>query len=70
MSKFNISKFEAVFYFMLYNNFGLDVQEFNRKICYNGHILRVKMHLGRIVSITDLSGSHPVLLYSLKSVAA
>ena len=63
MKAFSISKFEAAFYYMLYENYGLDIQEFDRKICYKGHVLRVKMHLGRIYSIIDTSGVNPVVLY-------
>ena len=70
MSKFNISNFENAFYTMLYANHALDTPEFNRKICYHGHVLRVTMHNFKIVSIVDLSGVHPVLLYSLKAKAA
>lgn len=61
--EFSISQFENAFYFMLYNESGLDVQEFNRKICYNGRVMRVKMHLGRIFSVVDTSGPSPVVLY-------
>jgi hypothetical protein len=68
--KFDIGVFESTFYWMLYENFSLDVQDFNRKICYNGRVMRVCMEKGRIVSIVDLSGMHPVLLYSLEAVSA
>jgi len=70
MSKFNISQFENAFYSMLYKDFSLDVTEFNRKICYRGRVMRVRMENARIVSIVDLSGLHPVLLYSLEKVSA
>ena len=70
MKNFNIGQFENAFYYMLNENAALDVQEFNRKVCYHGHVLRVKMEHFRIVSIVDLSGDHPVLLYSLEAVSA
>jgi hypothetical protein len=70
MQKFDISKFESKFYWMLYENFSFDVRDFNRKICYHGRVMRVCMEKGRIVSIVDLSGMHPVLLYSLEAVSA
>lgn len=70
MGKFNISQFENAFYSMLYKDFSLDVTEFNRKICYHGRVMRVKMENARIVSIVDLSGMNPVLLYSIEAVSA
>ena len=70
MDKFNISNFENAFYSMLYKDFSLDVAEFNRKICYHGRVMRVRMKNSRIVSIVDLSGMHPVLLYSQEAVSA
>jgi hypothetical protein len=70
MGKFNIGQFENAFYGMLYKDFSLDVTSFNRKICYHGRILRVRMENARIVSIVDLSGLHPVLLYSQEAVSA
>ena len=70
MKRFNIGEFENAFYGMLYNDFSLDVTEFNRKICYHGRVMRVRMENSRIISIVDLSGIHPVLLYSQESVSA
>lgn len=70
MSKFNIGEFENAFYSMLYNDFSLDVTEFNRKICCHGRVMRVRMENSRIVSIVDLSGVRPVLLYSREAVSA
>lgn len=70
MSKFDIGEFETAFYGMLYKDFTLDVTEFNRKICYHGRVMRVRMENARIVSIVDLSGIHPVLLYSIEAVSA
>ena len=70
MGKFSISEFENAFYSMLYKDFSLDVTSFNRKICYHGRVMRVRMENSRIVSIVDLSGLHPVLLYSLEAVSA
>ena len=70
MKNFNISNFENAFYGMLYKDFSLDVTSFNRKICYHGRVMRVRMEDARIISIVDLSGLHPVLLYSLEAVSA
>ena len=70
MKDFNIGQFENAFYGMLYKDFSLDVTSFNRKICYHGRVMRVRMENSRIVSIVDLSGMHPVLLYSLEAVSA
>lgn len=70
MKKFNVSNFENAFYSMLYKDFSLDVTSFNRKICYHGRVMRVRMENARIVSIVDLSGLYPVLLYSQEVVSA
>ena len=70
MKNFNISIFENAFYSLLYKDFSLDTTEFNRKVCYHGRVMRVRMENARIVSIVDLSGMHPVLLYSKEAVSA
>lgn len=70
MKNFNISQFENAFYKMLFDNSALDSTDFNRKICYHGRVMRVRMENARIVSVVDLSGMHPVLLYSLEKVSA
>ena len=70
MKNFNIGQFETAFYSMLYKDFSLDVTEFNQKVCYHGHVMRVRMEGARIISIVDLSGMHPVLLYSQEAVSA
>lgn len=64
---FSISKFEAAFYYFLYNSHAIDCTEFHRKMLYNGLTLLVNMTNSRIVSIIDLSHDGKVL-YTLGGV--
>jgi len=61
--KFDISKFEVVFYNMLYTEHCLDASTFDRKVCYQGRVLQVKMENSRIILVIDLSGQENITLY-------
>lgn len=61
---FSISNFEAAFYYFLYKNSWMDVENFTRKMLYNGLTLLVKMSNSRIVSIIDLSHNGKILYTS------
>lgn len=61
MGSFNISNFEAAFYYFLYKNFTVDLTEFHRKMFYNGLTLLVNMSDSRIVSVIDLSHDGKIL---------
>ena len=64
---FDISNFEAAFYYFLYTNHAIDSTEFHRKMFYNGLTLLVNMTNSRIMSIIDLSHDGKVL-YTLGGV--
>lgn len=63
---FSISNFEAAFYYFLYKNSWLDVQNFTRKMLYNGIIVRVTLENSRISEVLDLSHDRKVLYTSKK----
>lgn len=54
MQKFSIDAFEVDFYGALYRQDCLDVQNLDRRICYNGRALRVVMTNSVISSVIDL----------------
>jgi len=58
---FDLSRFERDFYYMLGKQ---NLDTFNGKICYNCHILRVKMTQCLISEIIDISGMSEKVLYS------
>ena len=64
---FSISSFEAALYYFLYKNSCLDVEDFTRKMLYNGIVVLVTLEKARIIEVLDLSHDRKVLYTAKKS---
>ena len=58
---FSISNFEAALYYFLYKNSWMDVQNFTRKMLYNGLVVLVTLKDARIQEVKDLSYNGKIL---------
>ena len=63
---FSISNFEAAFYYFLYKNSWMDVENFTRKMLYNGIVVLVTLEKARIIEVLDLSHDRKVLYTAQK----
>ena len=64
---FSISNFESAFYYFLYKNSWLDVENFTRKMLYNGLVVLVTLEKARIIEVLDLSHDRKVLYTAKKA---
>jgi hypothetical protein len=68
--KFDISKFEADFFWYLYKNFSLDIVSFSKKVAYEGKVYFIHMENSRIIEIFDCSRDERKCIFSLAEKTA